>query len=190
MDITLQRILSLIPKKENGDFEHGALKNFAKSIGLKSGNLISDWKKGRSKSYLSYIYEISTKYNVSVEWLRGETDEKNPAPIEGEKDPILQEVLAIWENTSESDHLKMLDMIRLYKGWTRQQEQKKQKSGPDEDEAAKDIEYYEAGECPEPGTYLCCGCQKERSYILHENEKLSVCPVCNHSFWMRINARP
>lgn len=83
MDIMLQRILSLIPKKENGDFERGALKDFAQSIGLKSGNLISDWRNGRSKSYQSYIYQISAKYNVSVEWLRGETDEKKPALKEG-----------------------------------------------------------------------------------------------------------
>lgn len=78
MDITLERILSLIPKKENGDFQHGAQKAFANSIGLKSGNLIADWIKGRSESYKNYLYEISAKYNVSLEWLRGETDEKSP----------------------------------------------------------------------------------------------------------------
>lgn len=78
MDITLERILSLIPRKENGDFQHGALKTFANSIGLKSGNLISDWLKGRSESYKNYIYEVSAKYGVSVAWLKGETDEKNP----------------------------------------------------------------------------------------------------------------
>ena len=85
MDITLERILSLIPKKENGDFQHGALKAFANSIGLKSGNLISDWLKGRSESYKNYIYEVSAKYDVSVEWLKGETDEKNPPVPEDER---------------------------------------------------------------------------------------------------------
>lgn len=88
MDIMLERILSLIPKKENGDYQHGALKAFANSIGLKSGNLISDWVKGRSESYKNYIYEVSAKYNVSVEWLKGETDDpsvsvKNERPAEG-----------------------------------------------------------------------------------------------------------
>lgn len=78
MDITLERILSLIPKKENGDFQHGSQKAFANSIGLKSGNLIADWIKGRSESYTNYLYEISAKYNVSLEWLRGETND--PAP--------------------------------------------------------------------------------------------------------------
>ncbi len=83
MDITLERILSLIPRKENGEFVHGALKDFAQSIGLKSGNLISDWIAGRSTSYFKKLHEIAAKYDVSVEWLRGETDEKKPAPSEG-----------------------------------------------------------------------------------------------------------
>lgn len=85
MDIMLERILSLIPRKENGDFQHGALKAFANSIGLKSGNLVSDWLKGRSESYKNYIYEVSAKYGVSVAWLKGETDEKNPPVPEDER---------------------------------------------------------------------------------------------------------
>ena len=90
MDITLERILSLIPRKESGDFKHGAKKNFAESIGLKSGNLISDWMSGNSQSYKNYVYEISAKYGVSVEWLRGETDEKEkPALKESELDSEL-----------------------------------------------------------------------------------------------------
>lgn len=80
MEIVRERVLSLIPKKEDGKFAHGALKEFANSIGLKSGNLISDWINLRSHSYMNYLYEIAAKYNVSVEWLKGETDEKNPPP--------------------------------------------------------------------------------------------------------------
>lgn len=79
MDIMLERILSLIPRKESGAFQHGALKDFAHSIGLKSGNSVTDWMSGRSESYKNYVYEVSSKYGVSVEWLRGETDKKEPA---------------------------------------------------------------------------------------------------------------
>ena len=80
MNIVLERILSLIPHKENGDFVHGEIKKFANNIGLKSGNLISDWINGRSSSYKSYVYEIADKYDVSVEWLLGKTDiKKEPA---------------------------------------------------------------------------------------------------------------
>ena len=83
MDITLERILSLVPRKPDGKYVHGAKKTFAQSIGLESGNLISDWENGRNKSYKNYLYEIAAKYDVSVEWLRGETDEKSPQPKAG-----------------------------------------------------------------------------------------------------------
>lgn len=59
---------------------HGAKKQFADSLGL-SHNLVTMWEKGQSQSYKGYLYEISAKYNVSVEWLKGETDEKSPAPL-------------------------------------------------------------------------------------------------------------
>ena len=83
MDIILERILSLIPKKPDGTYIHGAKKDFAQSLGLENGNLVSDWEKGRTSSYTNYLYEIAAKYNVSVEWLKGETDEKTPAAYNG-----------------------------------------------------------------------------------------------------------
>ena len=83
MDITLERILSLIPKKADGKFVHGAKKEFAISIGYDSGDVISMWEKGTSSSYRLKLHEIAAKYNVSVEWLKGETDEKTPAADNG-----------------------------------------------------------------------------------------------------------
>ena len=79
MDITLERILSLIPKKTNGDFVHGAKKEFCEKIGAPT-NIVNEWVRGVSKSYRNYLYQISAVYHVSVEWLKGETDEKNPSP--------------------------------------------------------------------------------------------------------------
>ena len=76
MDIILERILSLIPRKGNGDFEHGAKKEFARSIGFKGGEIISDWIAGRNKSYVKHIHVIAEKYNVSTEWLTGQSDRK------------------------------------------------------------------------------------------------------------------
>lgn len=85
MDITLERILSLIPKKENGDFVHGAKKKFAQEIGLDSGNVISDWVNGRSCSYKNYVYQIASIYGVSVAWLKGEgeTETKEKSAAQG-----------------------------------------------------------------------------------------------------------
>ena len=78
MDITLERILSLIPRKPNGQFIHGAKKEFAQNIGMECANLISDWIAGRSCSYRQKLYHIAAVYGVSVEWLKGETDIKEP----------------------------------------------------------------------------------------------------------------
>lgn len=80
MDITLERILSLIPQKENGDFKHGAFAEFARKLGFKNGQIVSEWIGDKSKSYYNYLYQISAVYDVSVEWLKGETDEKSPPP--------------------------------------------------------------------------------------------------------------
>ena len=96
MDITLERMLTLIPKKENGNFKHGALSQFARSIGFKDGHIVSDWIAGNSESYKNYIYQVSALYHVSVEWLRGETDDpgikKAPDPkTEGVKKALATE---------------------------------------------------------------------------------------------------
>lgn len=89
MDITLERMLTLIPKKENGDFKHGALSQFARSIGFKDGHIVSDWIAGNSESYKNYIYQVSALYHVSVEWLQGKTEDKS---IKETPDPKIEGV--------------------------------------------------------------------------------------------------
>ena len=86
MDISLSRILSLIPKDESGKYKHGSKAKFARSIGYDSGDIVSMWENGSSVSYKKKIHEIAAKYNVSIEWLKGETDEKGikKQPAEGE----------------------------------------------------------------------------------------------------------
>lgn len=86
MDIMLERMLSLIPKKEDGKYVHGAKKDFCESIGAPT-NIVSEWEAGKTRSYRNYLYAVSAKYNVSVEWLKGETDEmgiKKERPADGE----------------------------------------------------------------------------------------------------------
>lgn len=79
MDITLERVLSLIPRKENGDFVHGAKKEFCETIGAPP-NIVNEWVRGASKSYRRYLYAITDKYNVSMNWLVGNTDKKEKSP--------------------------------------------------------------------------------------------------------------
>lgn len=75
MDIVLERILSLIPKGKNGKYAHGAKVKFAKSIGYNDGSIVSMWENGASVSYTKKLHQIADIYNVSVEWLKGETDD-------------------------------------------------------------------------------------------------------------------
>ena len=84
MDITLERIISLLPQK-NGKPEHGAKTIMARELGLPP-NIFAEWIGDRNKSYTKYLYQISDKYNVSVEWLKGETDIKEkPVPTNGDE---------------------------------------------------------------------------------------------------------
>lgn len=75
MDIVLERVLSLIPKGKNGKYAHGAKVKFAKNIGYNDGSIVSMWENGTSVSYTKKLHQIADIYNVSVEWLKGETDD-------------------------------------------------------------------------------------------------------------------
>ena len=112
MDITLERMLTLIPKKENGNFKHGALSQFARSIGFKAGHIVSDWIAGNSGSYKNYIYQVSALYHVSVEWLQGKTEDKSiketPDPkIEGVS-PIVQELFDFIDTATDAELNELL----------------------------------------------------------------------------------
>lgn len=111
MDIVLERILSLLPKKPDGKFVRGSKKEFAQSIGYDSGDIVSMWINGSSTSYNGKLHEISAKYGVSVEWLRGETDKKEkPAP----KGDGTKEIEAIFNQLTPSRRAKLLELARLY----------------------------------------------------------------------------
>lgn len=95
MSIMQERVLSLIPRKPDGKYVHGAKADFARELGFKSGAIVSDWESGKSDSYKNYLYQISALHGVSVEYLRGETDDpdikKAPDPkTEGEDGKIAQ----------------------------------------------------------------------------------------------------
>ena len=68
MDITLERILSLIPSEKDGRFKKYAAADFASKIGV-AQNLPSEWKAGRNKSYKTKLQTIADAYNVSIDWL-------------------------------------------------------------------------------------------------------------------------
>ena len=110
MDKTLDRVLSLIPRKPDGKFVHGALKEFTKPLGFKDGHIVSDWIAGNSESYKNYLYEISMLHNVSVEWLKGETDDRSV-----KKKPVqsLDELLPGYSDLDDDRKAKVREYIAL-----------------------------------------------------------------------------
>lgn len=69
MDIMLQRILDLVGTR------HGSAKELADALGIRS-NAVTEWKKGRNKSYPKYAPQIADYYGVSLDWLSGLSDDK------------------------------------------------------------------------------------------------------------------
>ena len=112
MDIIGERVFSLIPKKPDGKYKHGAKADFARSLGFKSGAIVSDWESEKSDSYKNYLYQISALYNVSVEWLQGKTEDKSiketPDPkIEGVS-PTVQELFDFIDRATDAELNELL----------------------------------------------------------------------------------
>ena len=109
MDIVLERILSLLPHKEDGKLVHGAKKDFADKLGIDK-NIITQWTRGANKSYNNYLYQIADVYNVSVEWLKGETDDPAPKAKESGNTDILQ---LLKDNAPLMSNKDLAEAIRL-----------------------------------------------------------------------------
>lgn len=115
MDIVLSRILSLLPTHPDGRFVRGAKKEFATRIGYDSGDIVSMWIKGTSNSYLGKLHEIANVYNVSVEWLRGETDKKEKPDLFAEIGPKKAELLEALSDMTDAEQALLLEHIQRIK---------------------------------------------------------------------------
>lgn len=79
MDITLKRIIEELQthhKKKTDLTEHLGMVNSA----------FGNWIAGRNKSYLKYLHAIADFLDVSVEYLKGETDQKRKPPVIDDKE--------------------------------------------------------------------------------------------------------
>jgi len=65
----LERIIELIGNK------HGAGKELSSFLGIHP-SVITDWKAERNKSYTKYAPQIAEYYGVSLDWLSGNSDQK------------------------------------------------------------------------------------------------------------------
>ncbi len=106
MDIMLERILSLIPRKPDGKYVHGAKKEFCERIGAPV-NIVSEWEAEKTKSYRNYLYQIASEYNVSVEWLKGETEETKKDPF-GSTEEVDEELYDLAKELQKNYDLRRL----------------------------------------------------------------------------------
>lgn len=105
-DITLERIVSLLPQKDGGGFVFGAKSEFCRLIGI-SPQTFSDWLSGRSRSYMDKLYEIANAYSVSVDWLKGGSD------VKIQDFPEVTMIGRASKKMSQADREKMLQLIRI-----------------------------------------------------------------------------
>jgi transcriptional regulator with XRE-family HTH domain len=104
MDITLERI---IKELKNQNKLQQDLTNY---LGINYSSF-GNWKAGRNKSYQKYLHAIADFLDVSVEYLKGETDQKEKPPIV--EDERLKE---LYDKTAEFDDCEM-DLLIAYANW-------------------------------------------------------------------------
>lgn len=104
---TLHKILDLMWKKGISDAELCKLAGINKSA-------VTDWKKGKTKSYLKHISKISEILGVSEEYLLSD-NQKKTAPEEQPLTEKQEQVLSLAKNLSEEDMKKLIDYAELLK---------------------------------------------------------------------------
>lgn len=98
MDITLKRIIEELKLKK---IKKTDLTNY---LGFSSSAVFGHWISGRNTSYLKYVHAIASYLDVSVEYLKGETDIKKP-PIDN--DERLDEIYELVKNLDESEQMAL-----------------------------------------------------------------------------------
>lgn len=98
MDVTLERIIEELKLKK---IKKTDLTDY---LGFSSSAIFGNWISGRNTSYLKYIHAIASYLDVSVEYLKGETDIKKP-PIEN--DERLDEVYELVKDLDESEQMAL-----------------------------------------------------------------------------------
>lgn len=96
MDLTMQRIINEMELQGKQQTELG------EHLGV-TANIITDWKSGRLKSYKKYLHGIADFLNVPVEYLRGETDQKEKPSTDN--DERLRELYKDVQDLTEAEYL-------------------------------------------------------------------------------------
>lgn len=81
-----------------------------------SKSTFTDWKNGKSKSFMKHLPEIAKFFQVSVDYLLGKTDKKNKtAPEEQSLTDEQEALLNYCSDLSNDDLEKVIDYIELLK---------------------------------------------------------------------------
>ncbi len=81
-----------------------------------SKSTFTDWKNGKSKSFMKHLPEIAKFFQVSVDYLLGKTDKKNKTTPEEQPLTDAQEALLNYcSDLSNEDLAKVIDYIELLK---------------------------------------------------------------------------
>ena len=102
MDVTLNRIIEELKSQNKRQSD---LTDYLEITDSSFGN----WKKGLNKSYLKYLHGIADFLGVSVEYLRGETDQKKKTLVNADEE--LTEYLEELKNRNE---MRMLFSVTKY----------------------------------------------------------------------------
>ena len=108
----IERLEELIGEK------HITKAQFLKECGF-GGNSFSNWKNSKT-GYPTEVYltKIANYFDVSVGYLKGETDErrqkKSPAQMDGAG--VDDELRRIWNAASDDERGLILDMARMVRG--------------------------------------------------------------------------
>lgn len=105
---TLHKIMDLLWKRDMKE------KDFCIAVGINK-SAVTDWKNGKTKSYLKHISKIAEVLNVSEDYLLGETDDTS---VNSSSDD-LNEYLELLRNR---DEMKML--FNLTKDATKEEVEK------------------------------------------------------------------
>ena len=93
---TLEKIIDLVNSRCTNDQQFLSDLNFNRT-------LLSDWKSGKSKSYLKHINKIAEYFNVSTDYLLGnEEKEKAPSQLSERANRILEAVNRLSKEEQEA----------------------------------------------------------------------------------------
>ena len=105
MDETLNRILSLLKERNIAKGKFLADLNFDRSA-------LSEWVKGRHKSYMKRLPEIAAYFNVSLDWLAGIEQKEKPSAEAESLSNIEKEILRIYANLPEEKQKAFMTVVR------------------------------------------------------------------------------